>query len=450
MASGEIDVPGLIPSNCRKMYLRVEELVLTERRYVEALRLLNTEYREVCEKHLPYETACYILRHLDEVTRVSENLLEQLEIKFKTWLKDQRIASVFMIDGHTLKVYGQYLWGIEGSKETHTHSRRKYPRFNAAMERFEQEHCKGFGIQFLQSKLEQRYVKYPLFLTEYLKEMPIGHPDTADTIAALRVTRSVNEKVNSMVNKEKPACDLIRIQNSLIQNDCLIKPGRELLEMGEMYVVSNDCEKLRTFVLCSDVLIYLEEVQNRLYHLHDKISLTRMKVEMDYDDTSRDLAIKTPKISLDLRAENVIRKNKWFKLLTKAICEHNERRMAFVLMQDTQKRGYVLGEKEPVWTPYSVVNQCPICDTTFSFFTWKRYCRACGRLVCASCSPGTAVLKYCGDDKKVRVCNQCVKILTKRGNCVEKRASQVSVASTIDTGFGSVNDVNIPGPSNRL
>jgi hypothetical protein len=41
----------------------------------------------------------------------------------------------------------------------------------------------------------------------------------------------------------------------------------------------------------------------------------------------------------------------------------------------------------PRWQPDSEVNQCPVCETQFTFFYRKHHCRKCGRVVCAQCSP---------------------------------------------------------------
>lgn len=41
----------------------------------------------------------------------------------------------------------------------------------------------------------------------------------------------------------------------------------------------------------------------------------------------------------------------------------------------------------PRWQPDTDVSQCPVCNTSFSFWYRKHHCRKCGRVVCAGCSP---------------------------------------------------------------
>jgi hypothetical protein len=106
-------------------------------------------------------------------------------------------------------------------------------------------------------------------------------------------------------------------------------------------------------------------------------------------------------------------------------------------IQDTSRRqsDVVL----PRWQPDSEVNQCPVCNTQFTFFYRKHHCRKCGRVVCAQCSPHritiprqfivhppalpSAIIDLTGDleeesspvsprqmwgGEEVRVCNPCV------------------------------------------
>lgn len=63
-----------------------------------------------------------------------------------------------------------------------------------------------------------------------------------------------------------------------------------------------------------------------------------------------------------------------------------------------------------VWQPEAGVNQCAHCNTAFSLTVRKHHCRACGQVVCATCSAHTALvhspLSSSGSSIE-RVCTDC-------------------------------------------
>jgi hypothetical protein len=53
------------------------------------------------------------------------------------------------------------------------------------------------------------------------------------------------------------------------------------------------------------------------------------------------------------------------------------------------------------------VTECMICGSCFSCCTYKHHCRACGNIVCNSCSPHNVIIVELKELNKVRVCTQC-------------------------------------------
>jgi len=58
-----------------------------------------------------------------------------------------------------------------------------------------------------------------------------------------------------------------------------------------------------------------------------------------------------------------------------------------------------------VWEPDSDATACPCCEAAFSVQVRKHHCRACGRVVCGTCSG--AKQKVPGYEQPERVCDQC-------------------------------------------
>ncbi|CAF2379400.1 unnamed protein product [Rotaria sp. Silwood2] len=67
----------------------------------------------------------------------------------------------------------------------------------------------------------------------------------------------------------------------------------------------------------------------------------------------------------------------------------------------------------PAWTER---DSCFRCHTSFSAFTRKHHCRACGETFCATCSSKSSQLLEFGIEDEVRVCESCYDRLTATGS----------------------------------
>ncbi|KAL3196181.1 hypothetical protein MRX96_015585 [Rhipicephalus microplus] len=70
-----------------------------------------------------------------------------------------------------------------------------------------------------------------------------------------------------------------------------------------------------------------------------------------------------------------------------------------------------LGREAPVWIPDQRVTMCQLCTSGFTFTHRRHHCRACGKVVCATCSSHRLPLPYLGSDKPVRICDDCFRSL---------------------------------------
>ena len=65
------------------------------------------------------------------------------------------------------------------------------------------------------------------------------------------------------------------------------------------------------------------------------------------------------------------------------------------------------GVMAPVWKPDEASNTCELCPRHFDLTNRRHHCRACGMLVCDSCSPKRVNLPYVDKSSPVRVCDLC-------------------------------------------
>lgn len=61
------------------------------------------------------------------------------------------------------------------------------------------------------------------------------------------------------------------------------------------------------------------------------------------------------------------------------------------------------------WVPDNSTKACQCCEADFTFVRRRHHCRACGQVVCSSCSTSRKVVADMGHTKPVRCCDRCVK-----------------------------------------
>ncbi|KAF9092920.1 hypothetical protein BGX23_003797 [Mortierella sp. AD031] len=66
----------------------------------------------------------------------------------------------------------------------------------------------------------------------------------------------------------------------------------------------------------------------------------------------------------------------------------------------------------PVWVPDQSATRCMICSEEFgTIFRRKHHCRACGKVVCHSCSSRTILIKGAHSEKLGRACDDCIETM---------------------------------------
>jgi FYVE/RhoGEF/PH domain-containing protein 5/6 len=475
----------------KKLYYIAREVCTSEKVFVNALNLLNVDFRkEVAEKHLSSDLTSVILRHMNELSSISCHLLSELEDALQKWPETRKLSHVLVKVGPFLKVYSTYMQDFDSINNDLDDVVRRYPSFAAALKEFEsQPKCKMLTLKHYLLKPVQRIPQYRLLLEDYLKHMTQADNDFEDTVSALNIVSSVAQHANNAVKTGDSSMKLLTIQNSLIRPHEIIKPGRTFLKEGELLKVSRKELQPRIFVLCSDCLFYLSVVQAGIHHLHHEMSLTGMRVTLPkQEDYKNEFTIISAKRSLIVQARSDKDRKDWFSALSSAIEENSKRRRTFMGINNTdvarknsmvdENNGstspcrlslhdsksvrnssssltelqedenhhrlsaiegegeFTLGEEYPVWIPDERVTMCQVCTTEFSLTFRRHHCRACGKVVCNECSANRVPLKYLGY-KKSRVCDDCRDKLKSRMK--EKREKRKSVVS--------MGELNVPTES---
>lgn len=73
-----------------------------------------------------------------------------------------------------------------------------------------------------------------------------------------------------------------------------------------------------------------------------------------------------------------------------------------------------LEKARPLWVPDQNAPACHGCRSVFGLFTRKHHCRGCGQIFCADCSKDTIALPLLAYPDRVRTCNACYSLETRR------------------------------------
>jgi hypothetical protein len=101
----------------RKLFFIAQEIMSSEKVYVDVLRLLTTEFREYVQKArqesksgiLPDQDFVKLFSNLPELQMLNEDLLRDFEARIENWNNTKKISDVIVRKGPYLKLYTVYI-----------------------------------------------------------------------------------------------------------------------------------------------------------------------------------------------------------------------------------------------------------------------------------------------------------------------------------------------------
>ncbi|KAI8319579.1 Dbl homology domain-containing protein, partial [Martensiomyces pterosporus] len=187
----------------------IQELIATERSYVEKLRALIDIYavplrsaaRSANNSLIPAYDAHVIFGNIERVSEVNERFLGDLE----AWQKGEMdpketIGSLcrdHFVDFH---VYKRYINGYQHALESSRELEAKNPLYAAFLQKArEREECKKLGISDLLIMPVQRIPRYTLLLTDLLKVTPEDDPDAQRIQLALERVNEIGQLAGNRI-----------------------------------------------------------------------------------------------------------------------------------------------------------------------------------------------------------------------------------------------------------
>ena len=353
-----------------------------------------------------------------------QDLLQDFEARIANWSAAPKIADVIVKKGPFLKLYTTYIREFSAVNYHFEDCCTKFPKFAKLVKDFEKrEACRNLKLQHFMLKPVQRLPQYKLLLEDYLRHLPHDSLDFDDTTIALRIVSDAAEHANNTIRQGDKFRRMLQLQSRLGDYFELIRPGRDLIKEGELQKVSRKGVGPRYFILLSDCLLYTtysgswsgsDTTSLRVSYQIPLSTLTvRLPPQLQTTDNeiATELHLTSPVRSFCIRAQSIRERNSWLDALNTAIEDHNSRKATF-FTNDTQRIECRMGLAPPIWVPDRRVSMCQQCTVEFTVLIRRHHCRACGQVVCSTCSSNKAPLRYLDFDS-ARVCDTCFEAIEK-------------------------------------
>ncbi|XP_067446279.1 FYVE, RhoGEF and PH domain-containing protein 6-like [Thunnus thynnus] len=410
-----------------KIHHIATEIMSSESVFVDVLKLLHVDFREAVSKAsrqsgkpvIEERLLNQILYYLPQLYELNQDLLRELQFRVAKWDENAQLADIFLKKGPYLKMYSTYIREFDKNVALLEEQSKKNPAFGAVVREFEASpRCANLALKHYLLKPVQRIPQYQLLLTDYLKNLSEDLDDYKDTQAALGIVKEVANHANDIMKQGDNFQKLIQVQCSLNGHHEIVQPGRIFLKEGILKKLSRKVMQPRMFFLFNDTLLYTTPVQSGQYKLNNMLSLAGMKVSKPSQEAyQNELNIESVERSFILSASSATERDEWLEAISTAINDYTRKKISFISGKSLEEvelgengDGAPLGSKAPIWIPDPRTTMCMICTCEFTL-TWRRHhCRACGKVVCQSCSSNKHCLEYL-KNQLARVCDQCFLVL---------------------------------------
>ncbi|KAJ2728527.1 hypothetical protein IW152_005947, partial [Coemansia sp. BCRC 34962] len=248
----------------------IQELIATERSYVEKLRALIDIYavplrsaaRSANNALIPAYDAHVVFGNIERVSEVNERFLGDLEAWYRGEMDPKEtIGSLcrdHFVDFH---VYKRYINGYQHALVMSRELEAKNPLYAAFLQRArEREECRKLGISDLLIMPVQRIPRYTLLLSDLIKLIPEDDPDVPRIQLALERVNEIGQLADNQVAES--VAELHHIHTTI--EGCppnLISASREFIgaiDASEIDLATGASKKPMCLLVFSDLLMIVE------------------------------------------------------------------------------------------------------------------------------------------------------------------------------------------------
>ncbi|ELR18659.1 RhoGEF domain containing protein [Acanthamoeba castellanii str. Neff] len=256
-----------VPEKQRQRNRVINEIVNTERDYVQDLKIMLTLFRMPLDEEgiLTKEELSTIFSNLSMLLHVNSELYDDISKRVKE-TNGEELGQCFVLLADYLKMYSQYCSNQAAAREAVVNASKTNPRFRAFQEKMAvNPELNGLTLRDYLIKPVQRLCKYPLLMRELIKhtdEAHVDYPHLQEAFGKIEaVVTSVNEKKQADEDREVIARIISRLSNTEKFGVQLMVPGRRLVQEGKLMEVAKDRSESfrRRFFLFTDLLILAED-----------------------------------------------------------------------------------------------------------------------------------------------------------------------------------------------
>ncbi|XP_070192576.1 FYVE, RhoGEF and PH domain-containing protein 4-like isoform X1 [Littorina saxatilis] len=410
------------PSTPRdKLHQVALELLTTERTYVQRLSLLHQVfYFRIDQENrthgfLPGDTLTQMFSSIQSIHQFHNDfLLKDLEDRMKNWETERRIGDLMKKNAPFLKLYTAFIKNFDNAMNLINTWLEKSPKFASIIHNIQkQPECGSLSLQHHMLEPVQRVPRYEMLLKDYLKHLPEDSPDRKDAQDALDLVTKAAIHSNEAMKKIEKFHRLLDIYQRLrgVAVD-FISPTRDFVREGPITKISarSGEKQSRYLFLFNDLLLICAEPLMGAYRARSQLDVDGMEVKHgDNLAIPHTFLVHSKQKAIELLDEQTSGSDiGWHDLLKKVIEDYRIRKGSLrhdpALSSPTEME-CVPGKQAPRWIPDDAATMCMVCQLAFSAFRRRHHCRACGKLICKSCSK-KAPLEYM-NNKMERVCVAC-------------------------------------------
>ncbi|NP_001357227.2 FYVE, RhoGEF and PH domain-containing protein 4 isoform 8 [Homo sapiens] len=444
-------------TNEQKLHKIANELLLTERAYVNRLDLLDQVFyckllEEANRGSFPAEMVNKIFSNISSINAFhSKFLLPELEKRMQEWETTPRIGDILQKLAPFLKMYGEYVKGFDNAMELVKNMTERIPQFKSVVEEIQkQKICGSLTLQHHMLEPVQRIPRYEMLLKDYLRKLPPDSLDWNDAKKSLEIISTAASHSNSAIRKMENLKKLLEIYEMLGEEEDIVNPSNELIKEGQILKLAarNTSAQERYLFLFNNMLLYCVpkfSLVGSKFTVRTRVGIDGMKiVETQNEEYPHTFQVSGKERTLELQASSAQDKEEWIKALQETIDAFHQRHETFrnAIAKDNDIHSEVstaeLGKRAPRWIRDNEVTMCMKCKEPFNALTRRRHhCRACGYVVCWKCSDYKAQLEYDGG-KLSKVCKDCYQIISGFTDSEEKKRKGILEIESAEVSGNSV------------
>ncbi|KAF9437472.1 hypothetical protein BGZ76_000622 [Entomortierella beljakovae] len=382
---------------------------------------------------------------------------------------DWCVGDIFIEIAPFLKMYSSYVKAFQSARAHVLECVKNYERFAEFLKVTEKRpECKNLDFLAYSTLPIQRIPRYKLLLENLLRHTPVDHPDHRKLQIAFQSMEQTAGFVNETIRQHEMFTEMINLQQKINgMSEPLVIPGRVLLKHGRVSKVCRRNIQPREIILFSDCLVWTSPSLNPLDDtliFHRMVALEGCTVigVGDLDPTKNAFQIMSSDKSSQVYVDTPKEKDDWIAAIRKATQDYYDRKgtlkpspppvptlwTPFVkskpktidlpMCVDPETPGGGFGPlspldsrnqsdkkqapqppqpplrvaddySAPIWVPDHSETRCMICAEVFgTIFRRRHHCRACGNLVCHSCSSNTILFKGNNFERVGRACDVCI------------------------------------------